>query len=130
MNVMSFIGTTEYLNHKNKRFHGADKDIPLPEHPALLLPDFEIRKSFIQRYRESAHLYYKGQPDFEIILALIKENIHKFKNCYRIGRRMASEFLKKMVRESFFDPFCLSNVGLGILSGERGSMYRPLVFPV
>jgi len=45
---------------------------------ALLLPDIEIRKSFIQRYSESAHLYYKGQPDFEIILALIKENIYKF----------------------------------------------------
>ena len=46
--------------------------------PELLLPDIEIRRSFIQRYRESAQLYYKGQPDFEIILALIKENIHKF----------------------------------------------------
>ncbi len=76
--VQSFIGTTEYLTHKNKRFHGADKDIPLSEHPALLLPNIEIRESFIQRYRESANLYYKGQPDFEIILALIKENIHTF----------------------------------------------------
>ena len=46
--------------------------------PELLLPEIEIRRSFIQRYRESAQLYYKGQPDFEIILALIKENIHKF----------------------------------------------------
>ena len=44
--------------------------------PELLLPDIEIRKSFIQRYQESAHLYYKGQPDFEELLNTIDKYIH------------------------------------------------------
>ncbi|MEI6050428.1 MAG: nucleotidyl transferase AbiEii/AbiGii toxin family protein [Bacteroidota bacterium] len=77
-NVLDFIGTTEYLAHKKERFQGADKDIPLIEHPALLLTDIEIRKSFKKHYKDSSNLYYKEQPDFEVILSRIKEHIHKF----------------------------------------------------
>jgi hypothetical protein len=76
--VLDFIGTSEYLAHIKDRFRGADKTIPLTEHPALLLSDNEIRKSFEKRYNDSSNLYYEVQPEFGVILAVIKEHIHKF----------------------------------------------------
>jgi hypothetical protein len=76
--VLDFIGSPEYLAHVKDRFRGADKNIPLIEHPALLLDDIEIRKSFEQRYKDSSNLYYAVQPDFDVILAGIKKHIHKF----------------------------------------------------
>lgn len=75
-NVQQFIGTAEYSNHKEARFRGADKRIPLSEHPALLLPDNSIRKAFEARYKSTSKLYYRDQPDFELILTGIREYMH------------------------------------------------------
>lgn len=70
-NIKAFIGTPDYLAHKVARIKGADNQIPLKEHPALLLSDVDIRESFKKRYQSSSKLYYKGQPDFENILSRI-----------------------------------------------------------
>ncbi len=75
--VQNFIGTPEYLAHKTARFRGADKEIPLPEHPALLLNDQYIRKRFEERYRASATLYYREQLSFDEIIGYIREYIPK-----------------------------------------------------
>jgi hypothetical protein len=75
--VQKFIGTPEYLAHKTARFRGADKEIPLPEHPALLLNDKNIRQTFEDRYRASAALYYREQPSFDEIISYIREYIPK-----------------------------------------------------
>ena len=69
--IQSFIGSSEYLAHKAVRIKGADKQIPLQEHPALLLTETEFRESFKSRYKSTSKLYYKGQPDFEEVLARI-----------------------------------------------------------
>jgi hypothetical protein len=69
--IQSFIGSAEYLAHKAVRIKGADKQIPLQEHPALLLTETEYRESFKSRYKSTSKLYYKGQPDFEEVLARI-----------------------------------------------------------
>lgn len=74
--VLKFIGTQEYEAHKAARFHGADKGIPLSEHPALLLPDKTMRSMFEKQYKNSSKLYYIDQPDFEVILAGIQKYIH------------------------------------------------------
>lgn len=74
--VRDFIGTTEYHNHKSIRFKGADKSIPLSEHPALLLPDDKIRQSFEERYRQTRSLYYRDQPSFSKLLKEIQKHIH------------------------------------------------------
>ena len=71
--IQAFIGTPEYLAHKTARIKGADNLIPLANHPALLLNDLEIRESFQNRYESTSKLYYNGQPNFELILARIKE---------------------------------------------------------
>lgn len=75
--IQEFIGSTEYLKHKATRIKGADNLVPLNEHPALFLNETEIRDSFKSRYLSTSKLYYKGQPDFEEILARIKINANK-----------------------------------------------------
>jgi nucleotidyltransferase AbiEii toxin of type IV toxin-antitoxin system len=75
--VQAFIGTREYLDHKAERIRGKDKEIPLAENEAFLLSDPKLRKSFVTRYEKTASLYYKGQPPFDELLAIIHENLHK-----------------------------------------------------
>jgi hypothetical protein len=69
--IQAFIGTPEYLAHKAARIKGADNQIPLKDHPALILSDSEISKSFKKRYQSTSKLYYNGQPEFEQLLARI-----------------------------------------------------------
>ncbi len=75
--VQQFIGTAAYQAHKQKRFPAADLAIPMHENEAFLLNDQNIRMDFIRRYKETAALYYNGQPDFDTLLARIKANIEK-----------------------------------------------------
>lgn len=72
--VLKFIGSSDYQFHKSKRIKGVDAEIPLSEHPALSLSDTHVRESFKKQYLSTSNLYYKGQPDFEIVLALIEKN--------------------------------------------------------
>lgn len=74
--VLNFIGTDEYHTHKRERFPKIDFEIPISENEAFLL-DSELRNDFKKRYQETSGLYYKGQPDFEDLLARIKEHINK-----------------------------------------------------
>lgn len=55
--IQAFIGTPEYLAHKAARIKGADNQIPLHEHPALVLSDTDIRASFRKRYQSTSKLY-------------------------------------------------------------------------
>ena len=69
--IISFIGTTEYLDHKSKRIKGKDNEIRVSEHPALQLEDPAVRKSFEIKYKATSKLYYKGQPPFDEIIERI-----------------------------------------------------------
>lgn len=75
--LQTFIGTAEYLRHKEARIKGADNQIPLKEHPALLLKDLKIRESFKNRYQATSKLYYNGQPEFEEIITRINSYLEK-----------------------------------------------------
>lgn len=75
--ILAFIKTAEYSAHKSARIKGADKTIPVAEHPALLLDDSEIRESFKARYKATSKLYYNGQPEFDDLLARIKAHLHE-----------------------------------------------------
>jgi hypothetical protein len=76
--IIQFIGSEEYLKHKALRIKGADNEIPLSEHPALLLNDKSTRDTFANQYKSTSNLYYNGQPDFELIISGIKSHISKF----------------------------------------------------
>lgn len=75
--VQEFIGKPEYFAHKEKRFPAPDLEIPIVENEAFLLSDPEIRADFIKRYKETAALYYNGQPEFDVLLERIKANINR-----------------------------------------------------
>lgn len=75
--VQQFIDTEAYYAHKEKRFPAADRAIPIAENEAFLLNDTAVREDFIKRYKLTAGLYYKGQPDFEVLLERINNNIKR-----------------------------------------------------
>lgn len=71
--VLAFIGTEEYHAHKADRFPKPDFEIPIAENEAFLLNDQERRAKFRERYQKTKTLYYKGQPDFDLLLERIAE---------------------------------------------------------
>lgn len=74
--VQAFIGTQQYIDHKNVRFPKVDLLTPISQNEAFLLSDVALRAQFIERYKATEKLYYKGQPPFEELLSRIRENIN------------------------------------------------------
>jgi hypothetical protein len=72
--VQEFLGTDEYLLHKEKRFPGIDKTTRILHHEALRLSSDETKSAFRERYRATASLYYQGQPNFDEVI----EGISKY----------------------------------------------------
>ena len=75
--VLAFIETPEYLQHKEDRFPKPDFAIPVNQNEAFLLNDKAVRTSFKKRYAITAKLYYNGQPDFDKLLERIHQYIDK-----------------------------------------------------
>ena len=75
--VLEFIGTPEYLKHKEKRFPTVDYEIPIHKNEAFLLSSPEIRADFTARYKTTAALYYQGQPPFDELIERIAKHIKK-----------------------------------------------------
>jgi hypothetical protein len=75
--IIAFTNTPEYEAHKTARIKGADKNIPVAEHPALLLNEAATREAFKARYNATSKLYYNGQPEFDDVLARIASHLHK-----------------------------------------------------
>ena len=75
--VQAFIGTPEYLAHKEDRFPKPDLDIPVNKNEAFLLNDKQLRASYKKRYTDTAALYYAGQPDLDQLLEKIHQYIDK-----------------------------------------------------
>lgn len=75
--VKAFIGTEEYQKHKEARFPPKDCEIPIADNEAFLLKNPELRERFIERYKKTAKLYYKGQPEFNILLTEINKWVEK-----------------------------------------------------
>lgn len=69
--VQDFIGTDDYKLHVQKRFPGIDQILPINKQEALFLNDKNIREELKKRYNQTSTLYYKGQPDFDIVLERI-----------------------------------------------------------
>jgi hypothetical protein len=75
--VQAFVGTEEYNRHKSVRIRGKDAEVPLVENEAFLLSDPALRSNFATRYAKTASLYYKGQPLFEELLAIIQKDLQR-----------------------------------------------------
>jgi len=72
--VQAFIGTPEYIAHKQARFPNADNQ-HIASNEAFLLSDPETRALYQREYEKTAALYYKGQIPFNEILARIHQHI-------------------------------------------------------
>jgi len=75
--VTNFIGTADYIKHKEKRFPAEDLAIPLKENQAFLLMDGGLRSEFRKRYESTQNLYYKGQPPFDDLLERIGQHLNQ-----------------------------------------------------
>lgn len=72
--VQEFLGTDEYLIHKDKRFPKIDKSTEIQYNEAFLLSSNETRSAFRERYHATSSLYYQSQPDFDEVI----EGISKY----------------------------------------------------
>lgn len=72
--VRAFIGTAEYIAHKQARFPNADNQ-HIASNEAFLLSDPETRALYQREYEKTAALYYQGQIPFGEILARIHRHI-------------------------------------------------------
>jgi len=70
--VQTFIGTKDYIKHKNKRFRKDDNTI-VAENEAFMLSDPQIRELYEQQYYKTTSLYYANQPAFADILVRIHQ---------------------------------------------------------
>lgn len=72
--ILKFIGSAEYLAHKNARFRTQDeKDIS--KNPAFAMPNAEVRKLYSEEFKKKSKIYYGRQPEFEEILVRISQHI-------------------------------------------------------
>lgn len=74
--VLSFIGTEEYLKHKDARFRGGDEK-SIAENEAFILSDAETRKIYEDAYLATRALYYRDMPTFSEILGKISEHVDR-----------------------------------------------------
>lgn len=66
--VQAFIGTDEYITHKNRRFRSLDNK-NIAKNQSFILSDSETRKT----YAKTSALYYGRKPTFDQILERIRE---------------------------------------------------------
>ena len=72
--VLEFIRKNEYRNYKKKHFRSHDTNIK--NCAGFSLPDAKERQIFLDKYRASSALYYKGQISFHTILKRIEQYLH------------------------------------------------------
>ena len=69
--VANFIGTEEYLEHKNTRFKSEELN------QASLLDNPDTFKAYEDRYEQSKTLYYRDKPSFVDIITRLRSNTSK-----------------------------------------------------
>lgn len=76
--VLAFIGTDQYAEHKKRRFPTIDLQQPLGENDALILAEEALRILYKKEYERRASLYYQGQPPFDEVMALLQKYRSRF----------------------------------------------------
>lgn len=74
--VQKFIGTPEYLAHKQTRFRQDDNQ-NISENQAFILSDAKTKDLYAKAYERSSTLYYAKKPKFEEILTEIGKWVSK-----------------------------------------------------
>ncbi len=71
--VQAFIGSPDYLAHKDARFPGADNK-NIAENPAFHLSEAGTHRLFERAYQSTRALYYRGQPEFGELMQRIGDH--------------------------------------------------------
>lgn len=69
--ILDFIGTQEYLDHKNKRFKSQDEK-DLTQNLAFTLSDIDTFALYSKEYEDKSNLYFGTQPTFREVLDRIQ----------------------------------------------------------
>lgn len=72
--VLGFIGTDAYLDHKRARFPAGDEPV-LRNNPAFTLEDPATRRRYVEAYDLTRALYYREQPSLDAILARLDAHL-------------------------------------------------------
>lgn len=72
--VINFIGTAEYIAHKQRRFRTMD-EINIKENPAFTIPNADVKELYRQEFKNKSALYFGNQPEFEEILKAINKYV-------------------------------------------------------
>ncbi len=72
--VLKFIGSKEYIEHKQLRFREND-ELNVRKNLAFTIPDSKIRNLYAQEFKDKSAIYFGKQIEFEEILARIKQYI-------------------------------------------------------
>jgi hypothetical protein len=72
--VQGFMRESAYRERKAQRFRTGDEQV-IAQNQAFVLGNPAQRQLFAKEYRKTAALYYRGQPDFDAVLARIHQHI-------------------------------------------------------
>jgi len=70
LEVRAFVGTDDYIAHKDRRFRSLDNK-NIAKNEAFILSDPATRKEYAETYAKTSALYYGSKPTFEQILQRI-----------------------------------------------------------
>lgn len=72
--VLKFIGSKEYIAHKQIRFREND-EFNIVKNLAFTIPDLNVRNLYAQEFKRKSAIYFSKQIDFKEILSRIKQYI-------------------------------------------------------
>ncbi|OGT41740.1 MAG: hypothetical protein A3F42_02035 [Gammaproteobacteria bacterium RIFCSPHIGHO2_12_FULL_37_34] len=72
--VLKFIGSPEYVAHKNIRFRGQD-ELAIKNNPAFIMDKPGIKKLYSNEFRKKSAIYFGKQPTFDKIIQRIHTHI-------------------------------------------------------
>jgi predicted nucleotidyltransferase component of viral defense system len=72
--VLNFLGSKEYVDHKNKRFRSKD-ELDIAKNPAFTIPDPNVRRLYADEFKKKSAIYFGAQVSFGEILARINQYI-------------------------------------------------------
>lgn len=74
--VLKFIGSSEYITHKNNRFRQQDEKV-IKNNPAFIMGNAEIKKLYSDEFKKKSAIYFGKQPTFDEIIKRIHVYINR-----------------------------------------------------
>ena len=73
--VLKFIGTAEYIAHKNLRFRQQDEQV-IKNNPAFTMENSTTKKLYSDEFKKKSAIYFGKQPTFDEVIKRIHDHIN------------------------------------------------------